>query len=58
MPAEDPCGLGGLLPPDQRLHISNALSDRCSAIAAMFNALGECENMDIVQACADLVTDS
>ena len=58
MPADDPCGLGRLLPPEQRLHISSALSDRCAAIAAMFNALGECENPDIVEACKGLVTDS
>ena len=55
MHEDDPCGLGGLLERTQIFRIGSALSDRCASIAAMFNVLDECHDVDIVEACQHLV---
>ncbi len=45
----------GLLPEGQNLRFASALSDHAPGIASMFNALGNCEDAHIVEACKDLV---
>ncbi len=55
MGPDHPSGLGGLLKEFEVLRLASACSDRCPAIAAMFNATGESGCAEIQEATDGMV---